>query len=443
LIVIDTLRFDAVSAYGQVDGTTPNVDRLAQEGILYWNARAQSSWTLPSHAGLLTGLAVQTHQVGMSGHLVLPESIETLAERMAEAGYDTAGFSENSLVSDDFGLLQGFAHREVEPLVWAVSRPIGADVGVRRWAAAREPGRPAFVFVNLFDPHAPYEIRPTNRFVPAGTPDHAIRGRIFSPGRFLCGGLPSEEQIEILKGLYLGEVAAADAKVAKILQAVRTGVEGRLIVIVTSDHGEFFGERRLMGHEFGLYEPVLRIPLVVHGAPGARTGRVDEAVALADLAPSILRWAGEGVPDGLEGRALPLPGDAAQPPRSLMAAYSDRHLRAPAAWKGVPGMADRVLDKNIMRQFCVPSDPVFGAMASFVRFPYKFYWFERYPPALYNLSWDPHERSNLAQIEPELAGRLEGDLKRVLEGTRLLADDPPPELSDAAREALRALGYAD
>ena len=96
-----------------------------------------------------------------------------------------------------------------------------------------------------------------------------------------------------------------------------------------------------------------------------------------------------------------------------------------------------------MRQFCVPSDPVFGAMASFVRFPYKFYWFERYPPSLYDLSWDPHERSNLVRIEPELAGRLEDDLKRVIEGTRLLADDPPPELSDAAREALRALGYVD
>jgi arylsulfatase A-like enzyme len=443
LIVIDTLRFDAVSAYGQVDGTTPSIDRLAQEGILYWNARAQSSWTLPSHAGLLTGLAVQTHQVGMPGRMVLPESIETLAERMAKAGYETAGFSENSLVSDYFGLLQGFEHRAVEPPMYAVSPPIGADDGVRIWATAREPGRPAFVFVNLYDPHAPYEIRATNPFVPAGTPDHAVRARVSSPGRFLCGGLPSKEQIGILKGLYLGEVAVADAKVARIVRAVQTAVKGRLITIVTSDHGEFFGEHRLLDHEFGLYEAVLRIPLVVHGAPGAQTGRVDEAVALADLAPSILRWAGEDTPDMLEGRTLPLPGDGAQPPRSLVAAYSDHRLQAPPAWKALPGGAERNVDRNLKRQFCAPSDPVFGAIVSLVRFPYKFYWFERYPPALYNLSWDPHERSNLAQIQPELVGRLEGDVMRVIEGTRLLADDLPLELPDAAEDALRALGYVE
>ena len=106
--MIDTLRADAVSAYGAVEGTTPSFDALASRGLLYERAYAPSPWTLPSHASLLTGFEVDRHGVGVAGRMGLRAEFTTLAERLSEAGYQTVGFSENPLVSDLFGFDQGF-----------------------------------------------------------------------------------------------------------------------------------------------------------------------------------------------------------------------------------------------------------------------------------------------------------------------------------------------
>ena len=98
LVVIDTLRADAVSAYGAVEGTTPFVDSLAAAGLRYQRAYAPSPWTLPSHATLFTGLWPERHGVGVGGRMLLPEGLPTLAERMGQAGFETVGFSENPIV---------------------------------------------------------------------------------------------------------------------------------------------------------------------------------------------------------------------------------------------------------------------------------------------------------------------------------------------------------
>jgi len=108
LVAVDTLRADAVSAYGAVERTTPAFDQLAADGLLYTRAFAPSPWTLPSHASLLTGLGVERHAVGIAGRMGLGEQLTTLAERLGQAGYQTAGFSENPLVSNLFGFAQGF-----------------------------------------------------------------------------------------------------------------------------------------------------------------------------------------------------------------------------------------------------------------------------------------------------------------------------------------------
>ena len=168
LIVIDTLRANAVSAYGAVEGTTPFIDALAAEGILYRHAYASSSWTLPSHATLLTGLRVDEHRAGMPGRAVLPEDIITLAERLQAAGYDTAGISENIIVSDVFNLLQGFDHRRSSYYHEQKGEiPLEAVPEIREWLAQRQSDRPFFLFVNLIDAHVPYTIRDTNPFVPS------------------------------------------------------------------------------------------------------------------------------------------------------------------------------------------------------------------------------------------------------------------------------------
>ena len=200
LVVVDTLRADAVSAYGAIEGTTPAFDALASGGLLYGRAYAPSSWTLPSHASLLTGFGPDRHGVGIAGRMGLRAELATLAERLADAGYQTAGFSGNPLVSDLFGFEQGFgrfAARTVEDAMNEENNPGSSQFDivdeVTAFAAKRDRERPFFVFVNLFDPHTPYLVREENRFV---DPDVSV-GDSWTPDDLknaayrICGRVPS------------------------------------------------------------------------------------------------------------------------------------------------------------------------------------------------------------------------------------------------------------
>ena len=453
LLVLDTVRADAVSAYGSSTATTPTIDGLAEAGLRYDRAWAPSPWTLPSHATLLTGLRADEHRVGLPGQGVLSKEVRTLAERLTEQGYQSAAFSENPIVSDAFQLLRGFDHRRFRTLDTELASTFEFDIvgEIRRWLETRDPKRPDFVFVNLFGAHSPYEIRASNRFVPSGTPPEAIRRRSNDPQRLLCGGLPPKQDIEVQRGLYLGDVAVVDETVGKILELLKpeAGPGGRIIV-VTSDHGEMFGEARLMGHEFSLHGALLRVPLIVHGLPGVEPGVIDEGVGLVDLAPSILRWAGAEPPDGLSG--VPLGSIAAgakrggPAERAFFAAYSDTLKHSPPDWER-DGTAPQSLDE--VRQFCSPSDPVYGGMASLTRFPYKYRWYERYPAELYDLSWDTGERSNQAKHRPELVESFRSEMESYLESAALggSAGGVPKTgaqgLTPDQVEALRELGYLE
>lgn len=446
LIVIDTLRFDAVSSYGSERETTPNLDRLAREGLLFERAYASSSWTLPSHATIFSGLRVHEHRAGMPGRPTLPEDLVTLAERLAEAGYETVAISENAMISDVFGMLQGFEYKRASGFDH-LKRPIrvSGPEAVEEWLAGREPGRPFFLFVNLSDPHDPYKIRTENPFVPPDATRSEIESRPRRTNSVICGALPTDRQIEILRGLYLGEVAHADAETGRILRALRAHLgDAPLRTIATSDHGEYFGKRKLMGHYFGLDEAVLRIPMIVSGDGVERGGRVAHPVGLIDLAPTILAWAGVEAPEGWHG--MPLPRRAPEPnevrpPRPLAGAFSDDYVHLPEDWKG----RMRLRDTNRIRQFCVETDPVWGGMATLIRYPWKFHWFENYPPELYDLGWDPYERSNQARMKPDLVEAFSREIEEIVADSRLRTDGEgsPTELSEEARTTLRALGYVE
>ncbi len=454
LVVFDTLRADAVSFYGDVHGTTPGIDALARQGLVYTSAYAPAPWTIPSHATLFTGLRVDQHQTGMGRHTVLSEELDTLAERLQRAGYETAAFSENSFIADAFQMLQGFETRRASRFdqlaALAVFDPSGeAPVAVkainpvteiRTWISSRTDERPFFIFVNLFDPHVPYEIRSDNPFVAGDATGEQIRQRSQRPEFMLCGSAPTEEQMNVLRGLYLGDVAAADLKLRKILALLRgAGLDRNLVTIVTSDHGELFGERRMMGHEFSLHSSLLRVPLVVHGLPGVEPAVVDTPVALLDVTPSILRWTGQVADGALPGHPLPEAHGAEPPERDLFAAYTDQYLR-------LPDQLDFLTlhDREKKRRYCGPEDPVFGKMAALTRYPFKLLWFERYPAELYDLSWDPRERSNLAARKPEVATKLAAEVEARLETSALFSEhEPAEEVSAEVRETLRALGYLE
>jgi len=447
LVVIDTLRADAVSAYGNGLETTPAFDALAEEGRLYTRAYAPSPWTVPSHASLLTGQTIEDHGVGLTGRVVLPKAARTLAERLRDRGYETAAFSENALISEDFGFAQGFDHFAVrtaeEQMAAGEKGTIDVVDELRDWLQGRDPKRPFFVFVNLYDPHEPYELRDVNPFLPAGTTTaeaklHKAGGRT---SHLICDRIPGENPLQVLRGLYLGEVASADRKLAGIRTALEAQGAPNLVTVVTSDHGEHFGEHRLLDHEFSVHEEVLRVPLVVHGpsleAGPIQAARIDEPVELRDVTRTLLGWAGADTA-GLGGRDLHAEAIAPEP-RDLIAVYSDNRMRLPPAF-------DRDAAREVQdfkRQGCGDADRVFGDMLAVTRYPFRINWYARYPSEVVDLRTPAQASPALPPPPPELIAALRAKAEQFAARARLGEDVAPEPLSPESEEALRSLGYID
>ncbi|HLY38963.1 MAG TPA: sulfatase [Candidatus Binatia bacterium] len=287
LVVLDTVRYDAVSIYGKVGTSTPTVDALARRGLLYRHAYANANWTLPSHVTLFTGLLPSQHGVN-AVHFYAPDALVTLAERLRDAGYETIGVSDNPYVGKDTNLTQGFDRFvSLENPMTTGFATVDVESAVRAWLSARNGDRPYFLFVNLMDAHAPYKNHPQNPFLVV---DPQTATHVAQDDRYLCSPLSSSPDMDILWSLYIGGVAAADARLGALLRQLRNAgaSDGSTVIIVTADHGEHFGEHRLILHDYGVYDELLHVPLVVVGAPGAATGSIEEAVQLADIEPSIL-----------------------------------------------------------------------------------------------------------------------------------------------------------
>ncbi len=439
LIVIDTLRADAVSAFGQVSGTTPRLDALAAEGLLYKNALTPAPWTLPSHASLFTGLRPDQHGVAVRGSWVAPDALVTLAERLRDAGYQTFGFSENPFVSKAFGLDQGFERFASltgnEKLTAEQMRE-----GVGRWLRDRDRSRPLFLFLNFMDPHEPYRVRAENPFAPAGVTPDALRSLDQSSHR-ICEDLPPPAELDMLRGLYLGEVAAADAKLAAVLDAMSAaGLTRRLITVVASDHGQHLGEHRLLGHQWSVRTPLLHVPLVVHGLPDVAPAVIGQPVDLIDVVPSVLGWLGQAPASDLPGRPLPVVDAPPTGERAFVSFYTEFPAFDWPASIGAPPLEPLRREAR-----CGAGDPVRGRMLALTQFPYRLLWFDRYPAELYDVRWDAAERSNLAKTQPELAARLSEEAQHFVESHDL--PDPrsvdPQKLQPEILNALRALGYVD
>jgi len=436
LFVMDTTRADAVSAYGQVRGTTPVLDDLAAHGLRFTRAYANASWTLPSHTTLFTGMLPSQHGVGWQ-RTRAPDALVTLAERLRDAGYDTAGFSENPWVSETFNLAQGFAH-------FSNVTQAGPDVVtvVGDWARARSRERPFFLFVNVIDAHLPYAVRDENYFLPANVTADEARAIPQNGTNYFCATEAHDAELATLHGLYLGDVAAADAKLGRVLQVLRdAGAPGDVVTVVTSDHGELFGEHRLVGHLVGIYEPLLHVPLVVYGAPGAGVGVVDAPVQLADVMPTVLGWAGVEVPDHLSGRPLPLAPGAAPDNRAIVAEWYDpAEGHAPETAK-LASFGRHTTE--VARRACGRDDRVSGTMRALIQYPLKLAWYESYPPQLFDLSLDPNETVDLAPARPAAVDTLRADLERRVSGFPVV-EDAAEHAAPVPRDVLdrlHALGY--
>jgi len=284
LVTVDTLRADRVGAYGDKEARTPRLDALAQEGVLFEAAFTPVPLTLPAHATLLTGLLPPQHGVRGNGSFALGRPPLTLAEAMKRRGLATAAFVGAFPVARRFGLDRGF---DVYDDSFERAPGLHFDFAERRadrvvdaaaaWLS-RTPGA-VFLWVHLYDPHAPYD------------PPEGFRG-------------PDP---------YRGEVAFADAMLGRLLRGWDARPEAS-VVAVTSDHGEAFGEHGEESHGLFVYDTTLRVPLVLRGASLPKSRRVAERVSIADLAATLAGLAGAEPPPGISlmrlASASPAPSPA-------------------------------------------------------------------------------------------------------------------------------------
>ncbi len=398
LVTLDTTRADHLGAYGYPQATSPNLDRLAAEGVLFERAYSHVPITLPSHTSILTGTLPLWTGMRDNGRFVARGELVTLAELLAAEGYQTAAFVSAFVLDSRFGMDQGFdvydddysAEWSEEDLRQArvynqMITERAADQTAERalaWLArAREP---FFLWVHFYDPHQRYDPPP-----PYGQ-------------RF-----PTAP--------YDGEIAFMDDHVGRIFEALRKGRrwEGT-IVVATGDHGEGLGEHGESTHAVLVYDSTLHVPLIVkpHASFGGTPRRIGDAVGHVDILPTLLPMLGVDPPQPLHGRSL-VP-----------------ELR------GETGRQRPIYFETDLPRFGFGWEPLFGVRSEgwkYIHGPQR---------ELYDLGRDPGELLNAAAGETEQRQRLEELLFSIVE-----AGSAPPEVlrggsMDAeTRQKLAALGY--
>jgi len=317
LITIDTLRADHLGVYGYRRNTSPRMDALAREGTTFDQAYTFWPKTRGSFVMMLTGR--RPSQNGYSkGHPVLLDFNPTIASALKDAGYATAAIVDNANLSVSNGYSKGFdSYRET----WEEKPPPAtemdrarditeAGVGFLRDAPL---GKPFFLWLHYVNPHAPYT--PPPPYDTAFLDEAAAKSRQLEVVRGFLGGIPEpwavpgQDRLGYYVAQYDGEIAAVDRELGRVLDALRASPHaGRTLLILTSDHGESLGEHDYyFDHGADLFDPCLRIPLIVV-APGAAAGRRSDALASSlDLFPTILDAVKLSYTPELAGKSL-LPG---------------------------------------------------------------------------------------------------------------------------------------
>ncbi|MEO8503173.1 MAG: sulfatase-like hydrolase/transferase [Acidobacteriota bacterium] len=331
LITIDTLRADATGFGGNRRGTTPNLDRLAAAGRVFTDAHAHSVVTLPSHTNILTGLYPYQHGVRDNSGFKLPPTVETVATMLTRAGYATAAFVGAYPLDSQFGLARGFSvyddhyPKGSRPDEFVMPERRGDEV-VRLarawWDKAR--GKPRFLWIHLYDPHAPY-----------------------SP--------PEPFATRFKDAPYLGDVASADAYLGPFLDSFLAGHEPPALVVVTADHGEALGEHGEETHGLFAYESTLKVPLLLWGA-GVIPGRDPRAARHVDIYPTLLAAAGIVSPAAQPRPGLSLLAPAIVEP-SYFEALSTALNRGWAPLRGILRAGQKLIALPLPELYDLPRDP--------------------------------------------------------------------------------------
>lgn len=323
LITIDTLRSDHLGCYGYTRETSPNIDRFAEESVLFENARATCSATAPSVASILTGAHPASHGVARNGS-VFPDVVQSAAEMFRDSGYVTRGIVSNPTLGPDLGFGQGFDQFGLPSDLNSKGPgrfggpPVAQEAveAIRQW---HETGDRFFLWTHFMDPHGAYA-PPEEYQALFPSADYEVDGpgslvlietnygmNVVPKYQRLTGQRPGDMlEVADIRARYDAEIRYVDVHVGRILDELTTlGMLNDTVVVLTADHGESLGEHEyFFQHGWYLYDDCLKVPLLFR-VPGQEGGLgVAAGVSLVDLLPTILDIAGIAVPPQIEGSSL-------------------------------------------------------------------------------------------------------------------------------------------
>lgn len=431
LIMVDTLRADHLSGYGHHRNTSPHLDRLARQGMLFTAAAAPASWTIPSVAATLTGRYPGSEDIGHGRAAGIPAGTPTLAGLLGGAGYSTAGFAANALLDDVRGFHHGFGHYFFAP--YTDNQFTAAELNRRAlaWFEHHDDER-FFCFLHYMDPHNPYDPPP---FRPEPQdPDSPTAWQEGNVRALIAGQVEvkTADDLERINRFYDEEVRYVDRQIGLLLARLKhRGLLENTVVLISADHGEELHDRGNWGHGFTLYEELIHVPLIVRlpDTMNCEAGLVESPVSLVDVLPTIA---------GLTGVPLPrndLPG------RSLLEPAGERFLRSGIWGKRAPDLY--AVSRGPQKYIFLKDLP--GGRGG-LRNSKRFETVRETAGAemFFDLQADPGEEHNLAGEAPETETGLREEMARWMTEMSVASSPDQGEQGKIDRELeekLRAMGY--
>lgn len=424
LVSIDTLRSDHLGCYGYGRPTSPRIDAFAKKAARYTRAMASSPWTLPTHASMFTGQAPFEHQAniflkkGKYNVHGLPVERVTLAGALAGLGYDTAAFAANqAFLGRHWHLDQGFSTYNAERVA---AREINARA--LRWLEGRpRSGKPFFLFMNYMETHRPYAASPQPSFLSSAVaPDEGAAldelQDVVMPAK---GPVPADLAQKVIDQ-YDAAIANVDAALGEFLERLESDDRFKdTVVVLTSDHGEYFGEHHLVEHAKDIYQPVVAVPLLIRG-PGMRRGGTDDLLVDSSDIPGLIAMRLTSPAQDRLVELFPLrPG--AHPVISEMH-YALKTSVENAEW----GHRLRRIRQALFEG------------------PWKYIRSSDGSHELYDLGRDPAETANLIESRAEIAADLARKLEQWLTSRKPAAPPAPlEEMDEEDLKRLKSLGYVN
>lgn len=424
LITIDTLRADHLSCYGYERDTTPNIDNIAEKGMIFKNAIAPSSWTAPSMASLLTSTYPINHGVihgigyekdkTIHRQEVFSDELTTLAEILKNHGYTTFGIASNLHLSEKFGFARGFDFFQCLPFLDA---PIVNSI-LFSWMQDIKQAEKYFIWLHYFDPHHFYH--PRKPWIENYTSEKLTEEL----------GLYKKNWIELkqvqfkkdplmlanLVALYDSEINYVDSFIGELIQKFE--LDNNTLLIITSDHGEEFLEHDQLGHGNNLYRETIHIPLIMKSPHSSKKEIIHRQVNLVDIMPTILHILNINLPEQIQGQSL---FNREGLLSWLTGLFSDNAV--------TDYEFSELANNQILKTIITPG--------------WKYiYNYKDKTEQLYNIASDPPELNNLADKEIKQSNQLKEQLFNwVSRAKKYPTQKQQADLSAEEKEKLKSLGY--